>query len=731
VPVDSTDDETRGPDADARPAGSRSVPGARSRSSAVLGLLHNTLPCIVGLPVLSGIAVTLWRLSSTRYPYLGWAHTVASDAKAVSLGDWIYGDPAESYTGMLYTPLYPTLVGGLYRLMWWDGWPIAVSTLAGLTTAGVVGWIAVGPIGAMRWPERARQLAGGVGLAGTAWWFVSLNYRNLLYDGRADQLAWRFALVGLVLVVRGVQRRPQRMWPAVLVLSAALWTKQTTVGATLAAGAAMGWWFLQGAVPVRTLCRFLAGFVLVNVVILVAVEALSRGWGVYFMFTLPGRHQRNPAIVPFLRELRDLLVWPSVILAIAAVGLYTSTGVRRALAKIPLVVRGARLGPRRSRTTTAESAGLLSFAPAVAILLALFLLFSFVPAFAGRRKQGGEPNQYIGMIWAVGLLVALVHRSAMRRPRQMAAGTLAYLVLVASVHVAPLRSVVEEHAVPLATSYPAIRFVGVPVALRDYARTHEIYTPFDADMSSQFTRRVWPLQPNIVDLLAAGEQPMYLVDALIERVFDAVLYFDTSADAYASRFGEAEEAYLWKLNQVIDHGYVLDASLGLLVRRTEAVDLSWMRQCFAPFELSGTTWRIGRGGGLWCQQTAESVRLHATPAPVTEIFSEALENPRATINARLPSGHGWFEVRVENAKGSWLLRVTARDGGTFDLMATDNLGNTTLTPGHVAAEGRIRISVGEAEGSGAVVLLPAGVSRLVIAASGDSAVEVAADITSG
>jgi hypothetical protein len=705
VPADAA--ELVGVEAPATDPATPDGSAARHAALRALHVAHDGLPCLIGVPVLAGIAVTLWRLSSMRYPHLGWAQTIANDAKAVSFGDWIYGDPSSQYTGMLYTPLYPAVLAPLYRLLWWDGWPIAVTTLAGITTASMIGVIAASGVPrSASWHERAVPIAGGFGLGGTAWWIVSTDYRNLLYDGRADQLAWCLAILGLCSLAFGVSRNHVRVWPTALLLSAALWTKQTSVGALLAASTLMTWWLVRGAVSRRTWLRFVLSIGAINVVALGLLQLVSRGWAVYFLLTMPGRHFRDPAVFVYVKELRNLIVLPMVGVVIAAAGLVLTRPRRDLTSSIASWSRSVAKDARSClRRVEARERRVPTLTVALLALVLLFLLFSFPPAFTGRRKQGGEANQYIGMLWGLGLLLALVHRTARRTPRSMVTGIAAYALLIGAVHVDAIRSFAEERSVALPTTYPAATFVSISPELRDYARHHLVYLPYDADLSSQFSRRTWPMQQNIVDLLAAGEQPLYLVEALIDREFDAVWPFDPAADPYASAYGQREENYLWKLNYIIDQGYVLDPEVGLLVRR-ELADTEWLRSCFGPFNIDGVDWQIRRGGGLWCQDSPSSLTMRGTPAPITEIATTTEVAFHGTVTGELPRGIGAFEIAAVTVSGESSIRVAARPDGRFDVVTVDTQGHRTSSSIEGDTDGRVVVHIGQGGSQGAVRLMP-------------------------
>lgn len=199
----------------------------------------------------------------------------------------------------------------------------------------------------------------------------------------------------------------------------------------------------------------------------------------------------------------------------------------------------------------------------------------------------------------------------------------------------------------------------MPSALVDYAETHLLYDPTHADLSAEHFHRLWPTQQNIVDLLAGGRQPGYLLRSLLRRDFDAVAPFDLAADPYASAFGRTEENYLWKLNQVIVSGYepdTGDAPLGLWVRRPAALD-PWLSDCFGPFDLAGDQWQIHRGGGLWCtNDKPDVVEMRGTPALLSELRTVDRVRPSGRILVELPASVGYVEVSLGDV---WTITVGA------------------------------------------------------------------------
>jgi hypothetical protein len=515
---------------------------------------QDLLPCAVGIPIVLSIALTVARLVAVRHLNLGWPEVIANDAKAVSFGQGLYGDPSEGYTGMLYTPLFPLLLAPFYKLAWWDGWPTLAGTFSAVGLAALVGLIATYDTDR----RRGEAVVGGIGVAGVAWWLSSRNPRHLLYDGRADQLAWLFALGGLVALAWVGARSWRRVWPVVLLLSAALWTKQTTIGAMAAAVVVLGWWAFTGAAPRRVWVRFVAGLAATNAAVVGALMIWSRGWMPYFVLTLPGRHFSDTAVAPLFDELARLVVIPMVLLLMVGVATW-STGQWRRLDRH-------------------------SFVSLLAVLLVVFLVLSIGPSWLARRKQGGEANAYIGVVWALGMLLAIGHRLARQNSTALATSVASYALLLAVIFVGPVRSVVTEHGVEVPPVIQDVVWVELDDSVYAYAEDHRVFMPaMGAITKSQ--GQAWPSDSTVRDMLAGGGQPSYLVDALIERRFDAVepFYVDEYRIWYISAAGHTDASYLLLLNELMARGYA-DGANGapspLLGRRAGDVDLEWMRDCF-------------------------------------------------------------------------------------------------------------------------------------------------------
>jgi hypothetical protein len=335
-----------------------------------------------------------------------------------------------------------------------------------------------------------------------------------------------------------------------------MWTKQPTVAAAIAAVLLVTWWASSNVTTWSTWRRFVGGLAITNVVTLVFLLALTRGWIWFSMFEIAARKPSDPAITAYVSEFARLLAIPLLAVAVVAfVG-----------------------GRARAAPSSRSFVGLLS------ILLVAFLVVDVVPAMIGRRQLGAHENQYIGMMWALGLLLALAHREARKSRRLMTAGIAVYAAVALVVFVPPLRTAVSRTDVVEPVAVPNYDVLSVDPSVVDYARSHLVYESFFGVVSPTRTSEVWPHQGNLIDVLAAGKPVDYFVDALIERRFDAVTPFGPLAGAYVEKGGYIDLEYVPALNTLMHAGYALGANGApppLLGRRPGELDLSWARECFS------------------------------------------------------------------------------------------------------------------------------------------------------
>jgi hypothetical protein len=616
-------------------------------------------PLLFGVPVALGVAISAIRLLGTRYPDLGYATLTNGDAEQLYLGHTLYQDPAHGYTGTAYTPLVPALTSLLYHIYLWNGWPLLLvigASVALATLAARLAYLPAAPAG------RLVSLLGAAGIGGIAYWCVSsMGLISLLDEARADQMAWAFALFGLVAVADfGREPSRRRVVLAALLLCAGIWTKQTTIGVAVLA---LAWVFALAVTSMlsrKAAWLFTAVLGGVNLALLLVLNLLTNGWEYYYNFEFAAREATD--------------------------SLYTS-----------YAIVGLRCCGRR------------------ALLLGLYAFFGFVLALYFLRKQGTAENVFIGVVWALGLLGAAGWRIAQRHARAAAAAGGCIALYFALAQFGPVRELVEK---PRAVSYgfgrqsnnitippleKSVHWPQISPELRSWASDHTLYLPIYSDLNVPRGGPLYPDVWNILDKLAAGQQPMFLVRALLERRFDAVapFFFAEYNDEYASGYGKWEENYVWKLNEVISAGYVAEPGLptppasspsppyaysagepdtaALLGRRPGPDRGAWMSHCFGPFAAGGASFRIHRGGGFWCSFQAGRLRLVRAPTPLSEVVTTQPVHVAGTIAVSL-EGRASSQVNLvlEDGHATWMARVAVAPGSSRDVAVSTYLGRAPL-----------------------------------------------------
>jgi hypothetical protein len=609
--------------------GSSATGAVWSLRRRLVALAADVAPGVFAVPVLAGVIASIRSLLSVADPDLRWATTVNSDAEALYLGVSIYQDPADGYTGQLYTPFFPFVVSLLYRLHFWTGWPLLVVELSGLGLVAMVAWVS-------RRPGRPWSLIGGVGIGALCWWAVSSLDNSMLYEARGDQFAWLLALGGLI--TASAATRTTRYWPlvvAVLLLCAAFWTKQNTVAAPVV----VVLWFAVlaacGAITVRRVVLLVSMLVVGNLLVFGALNLITDGWEWRLNFVLPSHHWQSPDIMVWINE--GLRGGALTFAFLGAMGLV-------ALARVP------RHRVRLARVRPAVAAWHAQARPAVtaAAPLALMVLVGFVLAVYFRRKQGGSDNHFLGAIWAAGLLGGLlwsVAGASLRRSVAASLVVLAFLVVGWRTASDPLPG---NHGVVVRPLH-MVADVGPhsPVLLR-LADSGLVYMTMFGDLNVRKQRVIYPNYYNYVDLLAAGSQPLALVRAFEDRRFaflEPVPETPENAE-YTSAHGKWEENWLWKVNQVIAARYLPSRRVVPLFEPRPGPERAvWQRACFGPFTLAGTDWRIGHGGGFWCNPASGLVTQRGTPAPTTELRTDgAVDGLRGLLRLKLAVG---YRLRIE------------------------------------------------------------------------------------
>jgi hypothetical protein len=706
--------------------------GASSRRA--FGLLLAAAPLLFGVPVMLGIAISVIRLTGTAYPNLGWATTVNSDAEMLYLGHTIYQNPAHGYTGLLYTPLFAIFVSFLLHVHLWNGWSLLVAIGAGTALIVLVARVAYLPGSS---PPRLVRVLSAVGMGGIAYWLVSSMELSLLDEARPDQPAWALALFGLVTVAGfGPAPSRRRVMLAVLLISAALWTKQTTF---VIAGLTLVWVWVLAAVSALTrkaAWLFTVALGAVNLGMLLVLNLLTGGWELYFNFEMGLRHALFSRYSFYVTE----GVQSAALAAVLAGAIWLACGLHGATARRRLSMRP------QARTLIGGVRGLLvSEDPAGRriLLLGLYVPLGFASAVYCMRKQGTSDNEFIGVVWALGLLAAAGWHQAQRHARAVAAAGACVALSFVLAQLAPIREISANASIRIPALENAIEWQSVPSWLLQWARDHTLYLPAMSDLNVPNGGPLYPDYYNIVDLLAAGNQPMYLVHALLNRRFDSVGYFGGDGE-YSSGYGKWEQNYLWKLDEVIAARYVAspDAPLGVLVRRPGPERAAWMRDCFGPFAGGGASFRIHRGGGFWCSFAPGQLALVATPAPLSEVVTTRSVHVAGSISVSLgePVPAKLTLVLAGHGNTTWMARVTTAPADPRDVTVTtyldgDQLGSTTIaTTRQAAAQRVVRLALVATgarpgppiarAGTTGTLTVPAAAGKFALVASGRVAVNL-------
>ncbi len=622
-------------------------------------------PLLFGVPVVLGIAVSFVRLLAVRYPYLGWATTVNSDAEELYLGHTLYQNPAHGYTGQIYTPLFPAIASVCDRLYLWNGWPLVLVIGASVSLTLLAARIAYARAGSA---PRIVCALGAAGIGAVAYWCVASVPLALLDEARADQVAWAFALFGLIAVADfGPTPSRRRVVGAALLLTAALWTKQTTVGVVVPT---VAWVVALAAISAlnrRAAVLFVTVLASVNLAVLVVLNLLTHGWEFYINFEM-ATHQSNEW--PFLGNITK--------------GLQSNAfaGVFVLVTWLASSVTAVRLLRRRPASigagTTIE--GVRGFLRAEdptgrrVLLLVLYIVFGFVLAAYFMRKQGTETNQMIGVAWGLGLLAAAGWRVAQCHAGVAAAAGVCVAVFFVLTQLGSVRSVAANANVVVPNLEMAYEWPPVPSELRLWAQHHTLYTPLLADLNVPQGRPLYPNYYNFADLLASGTQPLYLVHALLNSRFEGVTFFPLNGNAYTSAHGKWEENYLWKLDEVIAARYVAQPGLpeGVLGRRPGPEQAPWMRDCFGPFAAGGASFRIRHGGGFWCSFSPEDLEFVRAPVSLSEVVTTQPTRLSGTISVSLEDQAGsQLEFVADGGSGaSWALHVVPAPEKLHELLVS-------------------------------------------------------------
>src|SRR5437588_5380191 len=198
-----------------------------------------------------GIASTLAALIGTADPDVGYYRFLQADALSLLYGHGVYHYSAGSgYVPSTCPPVMPALLAGLDLVHVWAGWGVVISGAATAALAGVAARLAYratgsgGPVALVR----------ALGIGGLGVWLATGVFR-VLYAPWVDPLAWSLAIAGMLLVVRA-PRSARAAVAAGALMTAAVWTKPTTIVAAIAAAL----WLVAAASRNELSRRFVARF---------------------------------------------------------------------------------------------------------------------------------------------------------------------------------------------------------------------------------------------------------------------------------------------------------------------------------------------------------------------------------------------------------------------------------------------------------------------------------------
>ncbi|HLM87006.1 MAG TPA: hypothetical protein VK272_12540 [Solirubrobacteraceae bacterium] len=631
--------------------------------------------------------MSLIRLLGIRYPDLGWATTVNSDAEQLYLGHTLYQSPAHGYTGQIYTPLFPTMVSLFDRLYLWNGWALLLIIGASAALAALAARLAYSRASGA---PRVVCMLGAAGIGGVAYWCVASVGLPVLDEARSDQLAWAFALFGLIVVADfGPVPTRRRVVAAALLLSAALWTKQTTIGVVAPAFAWVGGLAAFSALNRKAALLFAAVLLGVNVLLLVVLNLLTHGWEFYINFEMA------------TRQATEFTYGENITKGLRSAALAIGFAAAMWLASAMVVATHRRRGSAspQMRSSAGNVRRLLSADDPTGrrvLLLALYVVFGFALAAYFMRKQGTETNQMIGVVWALGLLAAVGWRVAQRHiGAVMAAGGCVALFFMLT-QLGPVEEIAASAEINIPNLEEAVQWQSVPTELRLWARQHTLYSPFYSDLNVPQGGPLYPNYFNFADLLASGNQPTYLVRALLDRRFEGVAGFSLEGDSYSSGLGKWEENYLWKLDEVIAARYAPEPGLpqGVLGRRPGPERASWMRNCFGPFAAGGASFRIHRGGGFWCSFSPDHLQLVRAPTPLSEVVTTQSVSLAGAVTVSFEGAVSkQADVVLDGGAGAnWVARVATVPGKSHDLSVSTSLDGaplgSRLVPASIAPGGK-------------------------------------------
>jgi hypothetical protein len=595
------------------------------------------MPVVFALPVLYALVASLVDVIGTAHPFFGDISGSEADARSISLGVPLYQDPNVGYTPLTYTPLMSVLGAALDEITAWEGWLLILTLFADAALMTMAGVLAYRQVDDSR-TARIAAVVGAAGMGAVGFWLVGFVPFNSLYGPRPDQLAWAFALAGLVLLPRAAGGSVRAGVSAVALLSFGWWTKQPALVASVAACAWLAIELLRRRISVRVFATLAGAIVAVGLASFGITAALTDGWSTTFVVNMLGDRARTVSVGSSIQDLITSVV-PA---ALVAAALWVAV-----------------LADRRDRPSTSLG---------VAGVLLLFVAIDIPAAVFFRLAVGSTHNQFLGIAWALALLAALAWGLVQRARMPMAAAASAVILVVfAASEIGAVSTGLHDLDVVMPRKGQRALVFNQPSELVSYSRDHRVYHPGYAGIGARREADLYPDQFNVNGLNRSGRAAGFLERGLLDRRFDLVYPFSGNGDA-----GPYEANYFWKLNRVIAAKYQVSDALPSelsaarvvpypfapfvagppMVRRPGPDPAPWMARCFAPFDIRGVTWTIGAGGGFWCRpsESANVLELRESPADRSEIRADDYRAPDAGAILISARASGTVDAEVGNTK---------------------------------------------------------------------------------
>ena len=451
------------------------------------------------------------------------------------------------------------------------------------------------------------------------------------------------ALGGMLLVPRALKGSRGAMVAAVVLMTLGFWAKQQAQGAMTVAVVWAVIAAFAGVVAWRRVALFTVFLAVANLAVFGFLYVTSDGWSYYYIFQVPRDHFWGAA--PLHLVLRS--TWQ-----IGWLPLAFTAGLLMAAAWANVNRRSGWRGRALVQNSDVQQL----------VLLLLFVICATPVAIYSERHQGSLENQLIGPLWGLALLAAFGWRLSGRRPSARIATGLAVAVLASLslgfgnsatgelLQLAGMNRIREAATIKV--------FAQIREDVLAASRDHTVYDWYHVDLGMKGGHV--PSSGIVCDMTAAGLNPIALERAFVTRRYDLVMMAPFPTHPGCSGFGKWEEDYFWKINTLIAAGYQSNPSrypADVLERRPGAAPVAALHElarCFAPYRLGGVLFRIGTGGGFWCQSSPTDPRLTlgVVPAEGSETISDGVVvSAIGSLVVTLPPGEGTAGISVHGERG--------------------------------------------------------------------------------